>query len=72
MQYRVVPAPEFVQASGKAALQKAATAYEAIIQNNASQGWTFHSMDSTVVQGKCCFVLPTAPVQMKILIFSRP
>jgi len=71
MQYKVVPAPEFVMASGKSALQKAAAAYEQIIQQQSTGGWIFHSMDSTVVQQKCCFCIPTTPVQMKILIFSK-
>lgn len=72
MKYKVIPAPEAIHAGGGGkALQKAAQAYEQIINNEAAQGWIFHAMDSTTVTQKCCLCIPTAPVQVKILVFRR-
>ncbi len=78
--YKVVPGPVSVQGSAvmgalnagtSQELGKAASAFQAIIESEAQQGWEFVCFDDTTVHNACLWCLSKTTTDIKLLVFKR-
>ena len=68
MQYKVVPGPTIVEG----VITDATAQFERIINEQASSGWKYHSMETiTTVEKPGCFKRNPQPITIYMLIFVR-
>ena len=66
MKYKVIPGPKVVSGSAN----DASDAFQSIINQNAVDGWKYHSMETITSVQKGC-VAPKAQVTSFMLIFYK-
>lgn len=78
--YKVVPGPVGVQGDQCTGLFSAGSAKDTaraaglvwnIIGEEATDGWVFHSMETTTVHNRCLGMFCATETEMKLLIFVR-
>ena len=75
-QYRVVPGPVSTKSSGLMSMitgpntSDSGSAIQAIITNQAKDGFELVTINDQVASGKCCFLIPSNII-VKLLVFKK-
>ena len=68
MQYKVVPGPQAIEGNNA----QAASLIESLINENATGGWKYHSMETMVtIEKKGCITKTYLEKKIYLLIFER-
>lgn len=71
MEYKIIPAPLGIKASGPQLGAQAANAYAALLNEQAGQGWEFVCFDATTVTEVVCGCCDGNKMTIKLVVFRR-